>query len=100
MAQIEGRYLVNPGSQIRVKLPWQPTQDQIEVSRRRLMWLIQHPGTSYPADLQQEMLQHGVGCAARLTPNGADAPILQVCLSDWYIRGRITGVLSIFLIFL
>ena len=83
MAQIEGRYLVNPGWKIRVKLPWQATPEQIEVSRRRLMWLIDHPGTPYPADLQQEMLKHGVGCVARLTSNGADAPIIQVGLSRW-----------------
>ena len=100
MAEIEGRYLVYPGSKTRVKLPWQATEEQIEVSRRRLMWLIDHPGTGYPAQLQQEMFKHAIGFAARLTTKGATAPVLQVCLFQWYIKGRIIVDLYILIIFL
>ena len=81
MAHIEGRYLVCDGSNVQVKLPWRHSAEQLEVSRRRLLWLVEHPGKTYPLQLQEEMLKCGIGSFTRSKPNVAPVPSPEVCHS-------------------
>jgi len=78
MAHIEGRYLVSDGSKVQVKLPWRHTPAQLEVSLRRLLWLVEHPGKTYPIELQEDMLKYGVGGSDRSKPNVASADTTEV----------------------
>jgi len=73
----------NGGSNVQVKLTWQYTPEQREVSWRRHMWFVEHPGKTYPLELQEDMLKSGVGLLTRI-PLVPELPRLRCDFLDVY----------------
>ena len=72
----------NGGSNVQVKVTLQYTAEQREVSWRRLMWFVEHPGKTYPLELQEDMVKYGVGWVVHSHPIGALAPSTEMSLSQ------------------
>ena len=71
----------NGGSNVQAKVALQYTAEQREVSWRRLMWFVEHPGKTYPLELQEDMLKYGVGWFTRSKPIVAPVSSPEVCHS-------------------
>ena len=56
MAQIEGKYMVVPGTAYKVKLPWQATPEQVAATQHRVEWLANHNGEPFPLPLLEEFV--------------------------------------------
>ena len=56
MAQIDGKYMVVPGTNYKVKIPWQATPEQLTATRHRVEWLANHNGQPFPIALLEEFV--------------------------------------------
>ena len=56
MAQIDGKYMVVPGTHYKVKIPWEATEQQLTATRHRVEWLTNHNGQPFPLDLLEEFV--------------------------------------------
>lgn len=45
------------GSFVQLRIPKNPTAKQVQVIARRVEWLLTHPGTKYPADLKEQIIE-------------------------------------------
>ena len=82
MAQIEGKYMVVPGTVYKVKIPWQANDAQLTATRHRVEWLANHNGEPFPLTLLEEFVAAKIPTISewqrKLDAAKAVAPVIPV----------------------